>query len=573
MAGVSLEEMVANMDNSLLRDLKDEDSPLPYDQPRMVAGAHYTIVKPKPVDDAFLVAGSGDCAKMLGLDPAQFKTEQFAKVFGGISLLDGQKAWATVYGCHHYGHWFGQLGDGRAMSIGEVVGPSGNRYELQLKGAGPTPFSRRFDGRAVLRSSIREFLASESLYHLNVPGTRALCILGTSDTILRAWYPETAANRDKNSRPEKSMYPPNIPKTEPGAVMCRVAPSFLRFAHLELFWKRGEFTEMAQLADHAIAREFPEIETKVLRGMSKGEAYCEMFEEMSRRMAKLVAEWLRVGYVQGNMNSDNTAIGGHTIDFGPFGIMEEFDPLWTPFTSDGEKKFSFAQQPQAGAVNIGVMHEAITALVEHACEGDAKLPEYKKRIQETYRVGYAKHFQAENSKNRRAKLGLVNSGEVADGIWKELMRLMGPSVSGQGGGGVDYTIFFRLLSDYDPPFDGAGATGFDFVRDAFYEVPFGDKEQEWHEWFINLADAIIDERANGEKRLQAMKKVNPKYIMRNWMMTEAYERAEEGDYSMVHELLELLQNPYDEQSNDMHTKYFTRTPDKYRMMPGVSFMS
>jgi len=237
------------------------------------------------VDDAFLVAGSDDCAKMLGLDPTQFKTEQFAKVFGGISLLDGQKAWATVYGvcvcvsvclyvctpssqspisapsspstsappnsirnnhpplfsgsltddqnllasgCHHYGHWFGQLGDGRAMSIGEVVGPSGNRYELQLKGAGPTPFSRRFDGRAVLRSSIREFLASESLYHLNVPGTRALCIMGTSDTILRAWYPETAANRDKTSKPEKSMYPPNIPKTEPGAVLCRVAPSFLR---------------------------------------------------------------------------------------------------------------------------------------------------------------------------------------------------------------------------------------------------------------------------------------------------------------------------------------------------------
>lgn len=188
---------------------------------------------------------------------------------------------------------------------------------------------------------------------------------------------------------------------------------------------------MAQLADHAIAREFPDIETRVLRGMSKGEAYCEMYEEMSRRLAKLIAEWLRVGYVQGNMNSDNTAIGGHTIDFGPFGMMEEYDPLWTPFTSDGEKKFSFAQQPQAGAVNIGVMHEAITALVEHVCEGDAKLPEYKKRIRETYREGYAKFFYAENSRNRRAKLGLVKSGAVADGIWKELMRLMGPTVSGQ----------------------------------------------------------------------------------------------------------------------------------------------
>ena len=225
----------------------------------------------------------------------------------------------------------------------------------------------------------------------------------------------------------------NSPRNSPYALFLD------RFAHLELFWKRGEFKEMAQLADHAIAREFPEIETKVLRGMSKGEAYCEMFEEMSRRMAKLVAEWLRVGYVQGNMNSDNTAIGGHTIDFGPFGIMEEYDPLWTPFTSDAEKKFSFAQQPQAGAVNIGVMHEAITALVEHVCEGDAKLPEYKKRIKETYRVGYAKYFHAENSKNRRAKLGLVNSGEVADGIWKELMRLMGPSVSGQ--------VFIRSLTN------------------------------------------------------------------------------------------------------------------------------
>jgi len=552
-----LEDLAKGMDNSLIRELVKEETDLPHTQPREVSGVHYTLVKTQPVEKPYLVSYSKECAELIGLEPEECKTDDFAQVFGGNKMLEGMEAWATVYGCHHYGHWFGQLGDGRAISIGEVVNAHGQRLELQLKGAGPTPYSRRFDGRAVLRSSIREFLASEALHHLRVPGTRALCVVGTSEYIMRAWYADKAEIRSSSEgKPSPMVYPPSMPSTEPGAVMCRVAPSFLRFAHLELFWRRGQFDQMAQMADHVIKREFPEL---LELGLGKAETYVKLFDAVNKRLAVLIGEWMRVGYVQGNMNSDNTALGGFTIDFGPFGMVEEYNPLWTPFTSDQERKFSFTQQPQAGRVNIAVLCEAFKALVEHVEGGEEAASKLVEELEEISSEKYATYFSDAYGEHCRNKLGLEDR-EKAFKLWLSLTKCMAQSQ-------VDWTLFFRLLADAQ---GGDLAEG---VKDAFYAEPAADVQAKWNEWYKTYEARVEEEGEDREKRVAQMKLASPKYIMRNWMMTMAYERAEQGDFSLVDELLEVLRDPYGEQSKEVQDKWFQKTPPWARMMPGVSFMS
>ncbi len=288
---------------------------------RQVHGACYSRVDPTPVRAPKLLAWSREVADLLGLDETDLRDPRFAEVFGGNALLPGMVPYAACYGGHQFGNWAGQLGDGRAITLGETVNPQGQRWELQLKGAGPTPYSRRADGRAVLRSSIREFICSEAMHHLGVPTTRALSLVATGEPVIRDMF------YDGNARPE------------PGAIVRRVAPSFIRFGNFEIFASRGEEPLLQQLIDFTIDRDFPELAEAEPDSVQRR---LKWFEEVCRRSAVLIAHWMRVGFVHGVMNTDNMSILGLTIDYGPYGWIDNFDPDWTPNTTDaGGRRYRF----------------------------------------------------------------------------------------------------------------------------------------------------------------------------------------------------------------------------------------
>ena len=284
---------------------------------------------------------------MLGASPPRSSTGAVAEVLGGNRVLPGMQPYAARYGGHQFGHWAGQLGDGRAITLGEVVGPDGARQDLQLKGAGPTPYSRTADGRAVLRSSVREFMCSEAMHHLGVPTTRALSLVSTGESVVR------------------DMFYDGHPQAEPGAIVCRVAPSFVRFGNFEILAAHQELDALKRLADYVIATHFPEL------GAPSAEAYARWFEEICRRTAVMIAEWMRVGFVHGVMNTDNMSILGLTIDYGPYGWLEGFDPGWTPNTTDaGGRRYRYGNQPQIAQWNLVRLANALFPLIERqGCAG------------------------------------------------------------------------------------------------------------------------------------------------------------------------------------------------------------
>ena len=466
------------------------------------------------------------------------------------------------------------------MSLGEIRNPITNlTFELQLKGCGRSPFSRGFDGRAVLRSSIREFLVSEAMHHMNVPTTRALSVIATGETVTRPWYATTS--EDARTGPEGPLikYPPNMMKKEPGAVVCRVAPSFLRFAHLELFAIRGEFKELLQLADFVCLREFPS-----LLIMPLPERYIELYRQVVRANAALVVDWLRVGYVQGNMNSDNTCLAGRTIDYGPFGWMEAYEPKYQPFTSDRDGKFAFILQPSAMQININVLGEkAFVDLVREAfklVEPNASEDDVNVQIQALYNIAneeFPSTFWKSYDEMKRRKLGLVSfktsDGEDAE-LWKTLEELLIISKA-------DYTMFFRelaIVADSVSP------------EDALYgiEVSFNsiggqsdvEFRRKWCAWLERYAARIKREGplwSHPSQRIESQNQSNPKYVPRNWMLVLAYENAEKGDFSLVRELQDLFSDPYaqneTEEQAKARLKWYMKTPTWARNMPGVTFMS
>ena len=286
--------------------------PNPTKQPRQVFQAAYSRVLPTPVADPKLVAFSQEMVDALGL-PADFvASDDFVQTFAGNKLLDGMDPYAMCYGGHQFGNWAGQLGDGRAINLGELVNPAGDHWTLQLKGAGLTPYSRTADGLAVLRSSIREFLCSEAMHHLGVPTTRALSLVTTGEQVVR------------------DMFYNGNPAPEHGAVVCRVAPSFTRFGNFQIFSARQDLENLKKLVDHTIRAEFPHL------GEPSKETYIQWFHEVCSRTAEMIVHWMRVGFVHGVMNTDNMSILGLTIDYGPYGWLEDFDPSWTPNTTDAQ---------------------------------------------------------------------------------------------------------------------------------------------------------------------------------------------------------------------------------------------
>lgn len=567
--------------NIFLQSLTEAPNPDGYSQFHLrgdVLKAHYVQVVPEKVKAPYFVSGSTSCALSIGLDPTTFATDKFVQAFAGNTLLPGlNNPWASVYGCHCYGSWFGQLGDGRAMSIGEVEVTTEDeehnavkkRYELQLKGCGRTPFSRGFDGRAVLRSTIREFLVSEAMHHLRVSTTRALCVVGTGEPVARPWY--AASSKSPSSR--KTKFPPNTMIQEPGAVMCRVAPSFVRIAQMELFAKRGEFAELKALADFAIYREFPHLlsgSTPSSASGSSADVYVSLFKEIVQATGRLVTDWLRVGYTQGNMNSDNILVAGRTLDYGPYGFVEKFDPYYQPFTSDQDGKFSFVKQPHAMHVNIITLSQAFTFLVENM----GLSPEDETRalgdIDALSKDGFAHMFETHYNSMRRMKLGLDSWGTDEKAMHLHLQKTLHGTPDG-----VDYTIFYRELSCLrveDTPADA-----FIKLRPSFYsfEKAQAYKEQ-WEDWLELYLQRLRQQDVDADAvhaRVKSMNDTNPKFILRNWMAILAYDAAKEGDTSIVDELTALLASPYDEQSAEMTSKWYSRTPDWATDMPGASYMS
>ncbi len=520
-------------DNRFVRDLPGD--PERSNRRRQVLGAAWSAATPTAVAEPRLLAYAPEVAALVGLTDAEVQGPSFARVFGGNDLLPGMEPYAACYGGHQFGNWAGQLGDGRAMSLGEVVNDAGERWELQLKGAGPTPYSRTADGRAVLRSSIREFLCSEAMHHLGVPTTRALSLVITGDQVVRDMF------YDGNAAPE------------PGAVVCRVAPSFIRFGNFEILAARDDMALLAQLVDFTIARDFPHLASIE----DSTERRAAWFTEVCERTAQMIVHWMRVGFVHGVMNTDNMSILGLTIDYGPYGWLDDFDPQWTPNTTDAQgRRYRFGQQPAIAQWNLIRLAEALVPLFGD----DAPLAHGIDR----YAAVYAAEYAAMNA----AKFGFMRYDEAEQTLVREAFALLYTA-------SIDYTLFFRALGNIpDSALSAASAEQplWALLGDVFYDdlkrdAHAHDLDAWLHRW---LTLVQTHGRACSERRA-AMQTVNPKYVLRNYLAQQAIDAATAGDASLVHTLLEVMRRPYDEQPE--HGQFAAKRPEWARVKAGCSMLS
>ena len=510
-------------DNRLLAELPGDPETGP--RRREVRGALWSRVAPTPVAAPRTLAVSREMAAMLGLSEADTASQGFADLFAGNTLLPGMDPFATCYGGHQFGHWAGQLGDGRAISLGECVAPSGERLELQLKGAGPTPYARTADGRAVLRSSIREFLCSEAMHHLGVPTTRALSLVATGEDVVR------------------DMFYDGRPQAEPGAVVCRVAPSFLRFGHFELPAMRGETDLLRALADFAIRRDFPHLQ-------GEGDTlYGDWFAEICTRTARLASEWMRVGFVHGVLNTDNLSILGLTIDYGPYGWIEPYDPDWTPNTTDaGGRRYRFGWQPAIARWNLIRLAQALSPLFGDHAALQAGID------------GFGTAYAAADRDVVARKLGLAGCRDDDAALMRDLHALMQTAQ-------IDMTLWFRALIDFDPQ-----APSLEPFAQAFYDDASRDAQTDaLLGWLGRYADRLAEDPLPADARRERMRTANPQYVLRNWLAQQAIDRAADGDPTGIRDLHEVLRRPYDAQPG--RDAFAVRRPEWARDRPGCAMLS
>lgn len=486
---------VLTFDNRLRQSLPGDPETGP--GARQVHGAAWSAVAPTPVAAPRLLAWTPALAEDLGFSPGQVLAPCFAEVFAGNALLPGMAPWAANYGGHQFGHWAGQLGDGRAISLGETIGRSGQRHELQLKGAGPTPYSRHADGRAVLRSSIREFICSEAMHHLGVPTTRVLSLVATGEPVTR------------------DMFYDGHPRDEPGAVVCRVAPSFIRFGTFELPAARGDIPLLRQLVAFCIARDFPELD-------GQGEhLYGDWFSAICARTAVLVAHWMRVGFVHGVMNTDNMSITGLTLDYGPYGWVEDYDPDFTPNTTDAQgRRYRFGWQPRMAHWNLARLAQALSPLFGDAAPLQAGL------------AHYAEVFTRADRAHSAAKLGLDQWREGDDALIGTLHSLM---VQVQ----ADMTLWFRLLSAH-PARELTPAL---FAPVCYRPDALQGVSPALADWLARYAARQAADGADEATRRARMAHANPLYVPRNWLLQQAIAQAEDGDLAGVQALARVLRQP------------------------------
>lgn len=503
---------------------------------RQVVGACYSLVPPTRVAKPATVAYSKEVAGLLDLSEETCQSKEFAEVFAGNLMLPGMKPYAACYGGHQFGVWAGQLGDGRAINLGDVINQKGERWALQLKGAGMTPYSRRADGLAVLRSSIREFLCSEAMHHLGVPTTRALSLVTTGEQVIR------------------DMFYNGNPKAEPGAIVCRVAPSFLRFGNYQIFSARGDLANLKKLLDYTI-----NIHSPYLGKPSPG-VYTAWFEDICRNTAALLVHWQRVGFVHGVMNTDNMSIHGLTIDYGPYGWLDNYDPDWTPNTTDAaERRYRFGNQPAIAFWNLAQLANAIYPLIRKTEPLQLALNAYTETFEQKWQAMMAD----------KLGLGRYDPGQD-DGLFAGLLALL-QSIE------TDMTIFFRRLAKVKL---GQGSLEsaiagqlIEPLADAFYineqkTQDYINRLVDWLKWYNQR---LLQEGTSQELRKVRMDAANPKYVLRNYLAQLAIDKAEQGDFTMVSELLELLRRPYDDHPEQ--ESYASKRPDWARQRPGCSMLS
>jgi serine/tyrosine/threonine adenylyltransferase len=482
--------------------------PVLANRPRQVQGACYTRVEPTPVAAPTLLAWSEDVGRLLGIARPPAAAHPMVDVLGGNRVLPGMLPYAARYGGHQFGHWAGQLGDGRAITLAELPAADGTRQELQLKGAGRTPYSRTADGRAVLRSSLREFMCSEAMHHLGVPTTRALSLVATGEEVIRDMF------YDGNPRPE------------PGAVVCRVAPSFLRFGNFQIHAAHGETEALRNLMDYVLENFYPELNNVE-----------SLFREVCRRTGELMADWMRLGFVHGVMNTDNLSILGLTIDYGPYGWLEGYDLAWTPNTTDAEgRRYCYGNQPHIAQWNLARLAEALLPLV----------PE-EKPLEEALDL-YASTFSAAWQRALAQKLGVAALDQPGDDeLVSELFQVLAERET-------DFTIFFRNLA----------MPTIESLHPAYYgELPL----ERLGSWLKKYENRIRNEAG----RIERMRSANPKYVFRNYLAQQAIDALERGDASVLERLMQVLKKPYDEQPENEDLA--ARRPEWARHRAGCSALS
>lgn len=533
----SLHELL--FDNRLVRELPAD--PIAENYRRQVSGAIYSLVNPTPVKNPQLVTGAIEVAALLDLDASVFEQADFVKIFSGNQLLAGMQPHACCYGGHQFGNWAGQLGDGRAINLGEVLNRKGEHWTLQLKGAGPTPYSRTADGLAVLRSSVREFLCSEAMFHLGVPTTRALSLVTTGEQVRR------------------DMFYDGNPAWEPGAVVCRVAPSFTRFGNFEILSARGDIDLLKRLADFTIRSDFPQLLATPDSPITTDTYLC-WFSEVCIRTAQMIAHWMRVGFVHGVMNTDNMSILGLTIDYGPYGWLEGYDPSWTPNTTDAQgRRYRYGNQPQIALWNLTQLANAIYPLINSVQPLQAAL--------NNYRIEYEKCVQRDIAN----KLGLVAFDPARDEtLTEELFALLQSAE-------IDMTILYRELAGYsvNDIDQYSDLDWFAKIAPAYYEQPTEENRVLAVSWLRRYGqrlqqDLVVHNRSDAERR-EIMNRTNPKYVLRNYLAQQAIDKATQGDNSEIQRLLQLLRNPYAEQPE--FESYYAKRPDWARHKAGCSMLS
>jgi uncharacterized protein YdiU (UPF0061 family) len=472
----------------------------------------FSRIVPTPfVTPSKLVHYNQQAAALLDLDPSVVNNPKFvADIFSGKQLLANSDPLAMLYAGHQFGHFVSQLGDGRAIILGETTNQGGELWELQLKGSGKTPYSRDGDGRAVLRSTIREYLCSESMHALGIPTTRALCIVGSDDEVYRE-------------------------QIETGAMLTRLAPSHVRFGSFEVFYYRNQYEQIRTLANYIIENHYQEL-------MEQPNRYSAWLEVVIDRTASLIAQWQAVGFCHGVMNTDNMSVLGLTIDYGPYAFMEGYQPGYICNHSDPNGRYAYNQQPSIGLFNLSCFAQAILPVLsgnDDESESVEQAVEIAKAALETYQQRYINYY----SENMRAKLGFSQTFEEDEALVSDLLDLMEYDK-------VDFTIFFRQLCSFSTQPDEINHA----TRDLFLQ------SEGFDQWASRYIRRLKKEHIDDHHRSSQMKQVNPKYILRNYMAENAIRQAEEHkDYSEIDRLMTLLRLPYDEQPE--FEEYASHPPD------------
>lgn len=488
---------------------------------RQVDNACFSFADPIKTKEPKLLHVNLEIAKNTGFTKEDVKTTEFLHIVTGNNTYLNTKPYAMCYGGHQFGNWAGQLGDGRAINLFQVFN-NHKSYTLQLKGAGKTPYSRTADGLAVLRSSIREYLCAEAMHHLGVPTTRSLSLSLSGDQVLR-----------------DVLYNGN-PAYEPGAIVCRVAESFIRFGNFQLFASKNDKTTLAALMNYTIRHHFPHLEE------NNKEDYAKLFQEIVNATVTMIVHWQRVGFVHGVMNTDNMSILGLTIDYGPYGWLDNYDKDWTPNTTDRQnRRYRFGQQPNIGLWNLYQLANTFYTITEDATLLEEALNSYKAQFEEQH-LAMMCH-----------KIGIFSPTKQDAILIQSLETNLGLTET-------DMTIFFRLL---------ATANTIEDCINAFYtpEALKGETLTEWQAWFELYKGRLSQENIEDTIRIKKMNEINPKYVLRNYMSQLAIEAAEKGNYDLINELYNMIQNPYDEQPE--YEKWFAKRPDWAKQKVGCSMLS